>query len=91
MYVYIMLKRKDISHDHIKTVVAAYQSKKDYMAISKQFEVYHSTVRKIIYKWRAFNCQFFQEWVSRQSASKVRLVRDAKKKQELHHDTYRPL
>uniref|UniRef100_A0A3Q4HHQ0 Uncharacterized protein n=1 Tax=Neolamprologus brichardi TaxID=32507 RepID=A0A3Q4HHQ0_NEOBR len=34
--------------------VAAHQSEKGYKIISNQFKVYHSTVRKIIHKWKTF-------------------------------------
>jgi len=43
-----MPRRKDISNDLREDI---FQSGKVYTAISKQFEVHHSTVRKIIHKW----------------------------------------
>ncbi|MEE6521276.1 hypothetical protein FKM82_019399 [Ascaphus truei] len=49
-----MPRRKNISNDLREAIVAAHQSEKGYKAISKQFKVYHSTVRKIIQKWKTF-------------------------------------
>ncbi|XP_053577468.1 uncharacterized protein LOC128666737 isoform X3 [Bombina bombina] len=49
-----MPRRKDICNDLREAIVAAHQSGKGYKAISKQFKVHHSTVRKIIYKWKTF-------------------------------------
>ncbi|KAM3912509.1 uncharacterized protein RB166_019314 isoform 2-T2 [Leptodactylus fuscus] len=49
-----MPRRKEISNDLREAIVAAHQSGKGYKAISKQFEVHHSTVRKIIHKWKTF-------------------------------------
>jgi len=43
-----MPRRKDISNDLREDI---FQSGKVYTAISKQFEVHPSTVRKIIHKW----------------------------------------
>uniref|UniRef100_A0A3B3SNV6 Sleeping Beauty transposase HTH domain-containing protein n=1 Tax=Paramormyrops kingsleyae TaxID=1676925 RepID=A0A3B3SNV6_9TELE len=37
-----------------EAIVAAHQCVMGCKAISKQFEVYHSTVRKIIHKWKTF-------------------------------------
>jgi len=44
-----MPRKKDISNDLREAVVAACKSGKGYKAISKQFGVHHSTVRKIFY------------------------------------------
>uniref|UniRef100_A0AAX7TN30 Sleeping Beauty transposase HTH domain-containing protein n=1 Tax=Astatotilapia calliptera TaxID=8154 RepID=A0AAX7TN30_ASTCA len=37
-----------------EAVAAAHHSTKGYKAISKQFEVHHTTVGKIIHKWKIF-------------------------------------
>lgn len=44
---------KDFSNGLRETIVAV-QSGKGYEAISKQFEIHHPTVSKIIHKWKAF-------------------------------------
>lgn len=49
-----MPKRKDISNDLKRTIIAAHLSRKDYKVIFKQFKVCNSTVRMIIYKWETF-------------------------------------
>uniref|UniRef100_A0A3Q4I1B2 Uncharacterized protein n=1 Tax=Neolamprologus brichardi TaxID=32507 RepID=A0A3Q4I1B2_NEOBR len=36
------------------TTLAAHQPGKGYKAISRQFEVHHSTVKKIIHMWKTF-------------------------------------
>uniref|UniRef100_A0A4W6C4Y9 Sleeping Beauty transposase HTH domain-containing protein n=1 Tax=Lates calcarifer TaxID=8187 RepID=A0A4W6C4Y9_LATCA len=36
------------------TIVATHQSGKGYKVISKQFDFQHSTLRKIIHKWKTF-------------------------------------
>jgi len=35
-----------------EAIVAAYKSLKSYKAISKQFQIHHSTVRQNIHKWK---------------------------------------
>ena len=47
-----MLMRKDISNDLREAIVAAHQSGKGYMVISKQF--HYCTERKIFHKWKTF-------------------------------------
>ncbi|CAI5768315.1 TCB1 transposase [Podarcis lilfordi] len=49
-----MPRRKDISNALREAIVAAHETGKDYKAISKQFKVHHSTIRKIIQKWKTF-------------------------------------
>ncbi|KAJ8017329.1 hypothetical protein DPEC_G00016740 [Dallia pectoralis] len=49
-----MVRSKEHSEAFRKRVVDAYESGKGYRKISKQFEISHSTVRKIVYKWRTF-------------------------------------
>lgn len=44
--------RKDISSDLQEAIVAPYQSGKSFQAISKQFEVHHSTARRTVQKWK---------------------------------------
>ena len=46
---------KEISEDMKKRVVTAYQSGEGDKTISKRFQLHPSTVRQIMYKWRAFN------------------------------------
>src|SRR4029434_10753748 len=46
---------KEISEDFRKKVLTAHQSGESYKTISKRFLLHPSTVRQIIYKWRAFN------------------------------------
>uniref|UniRef100_A0A3B4TRY4 Transposase Tc1-like domain-containing protein n=1 Tax=Seriola dumerili TaxID=41447 RepID=A0A3B4TRY4_SERDU len=50
-----MPRGKEISEDMKKSVVTAHQSGDGYKTISKRFQLNPSTVRQIIYKWRAFN------------------------------------
>lgn len=50
-----MPRGKEISEDIRKKVVTAHQSVEGYKTISKRFQLHPSTVRQIIYKWRAFN------------------------------------
>ena len=54
MCVNTMPRNKHIRNDCGEAVVAAYRCGKDYKAISKQFNVHHSTMRKIIHKWKTF-------------------------------------
>nr|XP_028576306.1 zinc finger protein 577-like isoform X2 [Podarcis muralis] len=49
-----MPRRKDISNALREAIVAAHKTGKGYKAISKQFKVHHSTIRKIIQKWKTF-------------------------------------
>lgn len=49
-----MVRAKELSEAFRKNIVAAYESGKGFKKISKDFEISHSTVRKIVYKWRAF-------------------------------------
>lgn len=49
-----MPRSKELSEAFRKKVIDAYESGKGFKKISKQFEINHSTVRKIIYKWRRF-------------------------------------
>lgn len=42
------------SHVLREAVVAGHQSWEVYKAIFKQSEIYHSIVKKIVYKWRPF-------------------------------------
>lgn len=44
--------KKSVNNELREATVGAYQSGKDYKAISKQFEVNPSTVREIIRKWK---------------------------------------
>lgn len=67
-----MPRRKDISNDLREEIVAAYLSGKCYKVISKQFEVYTSTVRKIIHKLKTFKAAF-QEWTSQKFDPKLGL------------------
>ena len=50
-----MPRGKEISEDIRKKVLTAHQSGESYKTISKRFQLHPSTVRQIIYKWRAFN------------------------------------
>ncbi|XP_069605298.1 zinc finger protein 82 homolog isoform X3 [Ranitomeya imitator] len=50
-----MPRSKDFSEDVRRRVVEAHEAGKGYKTISKMCELHHSTVRKIIYKWKAFN------------------------------------
>ena len=50
----IMPRSKEFCKAFRKKVVDAYESGKGFKKISKLFEIHHSTVRKIIYKWRRF-------------------------------------
>lgn len=49
-----MARSKDLSEAFRKKIVAAYESGKGFKKISKEFEISHSTVRKIVYKWGTF-------------------------------------
>ena len=49
-----MPRRKGISNDLRETGVAAHQSGEGYKTICKHFGVHHSTMRKIIHKWKTF-------------------------------------
>lgn len=49
-----MARSKELSEAFRRKIVDAYESGKGYKKISKLFEIGHSTVRKIIYKWRTF-------------------------------------
>ncbi|XP_063291707.1 dihydrolipoyllysine-residue acetyltransferase component of pyruvate dehydrogenase complex, mitochondrial [Pelobates fuscus] len=49
-----MPKRKDISNVLREAIVASHQTWEAYKAISKQFEVHHSMVKKIIQQWETF-------------------------------------
>ena len=49
-----MPRRKDINKDLREAIVAAHHTGKDNKAVSKQFGVRRSIVRKIIYKWNKF-------------------------------------
>uniref|UniRef100_A0A3Q2WVS9 Sleeping Beauty transposase HTH domain-containing protein n=1 Tax=Haplochromis burtoni TaxID=8153 RepID=A0A3Q2WVS9_HAPBU len=51
-------------HDFREATVAAHQTGKGYKVYSTQFEVHHSTVRKIIHKWKTFktsDCAMLRE------------------------------
>ncbi|XP_062849643.1 zinc finger protein 638 [Trichomycterus rosablanca] len=48
-----MPRGKETSEDIRKKVVTAYQSGESYKTISKRFQLHPSTVKQIIYKWRA--------------------------------------
>ncbi|XP_077110775.1 uncharacterized protein LOC143766747 [Ranitomeya variabilis] len=50
-----MPRSKDFSEDVRRRVVEAHEAGKGYKTISKMCELHHSTVRKIVYKWKAFN------------------------------------
>lgn len=50
-----MPRGKEISEDIRKKAPTAHQSGESYKTISKRFLLQPSTVRQIIYKWRAFN------------------------------------
>ncbi|XP_073435808.1 uncharacterized protein [Dendrobates tinctorius] len=50
-----MPRSKDFSEDVRRRVVEAHEAGKGYKTISKMCELHHSTVRKIIYKWKTFN------------------------------------
>ena len=49
-----MVRSKELCEAIRKKIVAAYESSKGFKKISKEFEISHSTVRKMIYKWRTF-------------------------------------
>lgn len=51
MSVYIMPRRKDIRHE---LRAAAHLSGTGYKVVYKQFEIHHSTVKRIVYKLKAF-------------------------------------
>uniref|UniRef100_A0A3Q2CFB6 Tc1-like transposase DDE domain-containing protein n=1 Tax=Cyprinodon variegatus TaxID=28743 RepID=A0A3Q2CFB6_CYPVA len=48
-----MPSRRETSEDVRKKVVTAHQTGESYKTISKRFQLHPSTVRQIIYKWRA--------------------------------------
>ncbi|XP_073516509.1 uncharacterized protein [Phyllobates terribilis] len=50
-----MPRSKDFSEEVRRRVVEAHEAGKGYKTISKMCELHHSTVRKIIYKWKTFN------------------------------------
>ena len=50
-----MPRGKEISEDISKKVLTAHQSGESYKTITKGFQLHPSTVRQIIYKWKAFN------------------------------------
>ena len=50
----IMPRGIDISNCFRELIVNAYHSRKGYKAISKQFRVQCSTVRRFIHKWKTF-------------------------------------
>ncbi|KAK3546906.1 hypothetical protein QTP86_003779 [Hemibagrus guttatus] len=47
-----MVRSNELSEAFRKKIVDAYESSKGYKKISKEFVISHSTVQKIIYKWR---------------------------------------
>ncbi len=49
-----MVILKELSEAIRKKIVAAYESGKGFKKVSKDFEISHSTVRKIVFKWRTF-------------------------------------
>ncbi|KAK3536497.1 hypothetical protein QTP86_013822, partial [Hemibagrus guttatus] len=49
-----MVRSKELSEAFRKEIVDAYESGKRYKKISKELVISHSTVQKIIYKWRTF-------------------------------------
>ncbi|KAK3573020.1 hypothetical protein QTP86_012243 [Hemibagrus guttatus] len=49
-----IVRSKELSEAFRKKIVDAYESGKGYKKISKEFVISHSTVHKIIYKWRTF-------------------------------------
>ncbi|KAI3356616.1 hypothetical protein L3Q82_017824 [Scortum barcoo] len=49
-----MVRSKELSEALRKKIVAAYESGKGFKKISKEFDISHSTIRKIVYKWRTF-------------------------------------
>ena len=49
-----MVRSKELSEAFRKKIVAAYESGKGFKKISKEYKISHSTVRKIVYKWRTF-------------------------------------
>lgn len=48
------MRSKELSDALRKKIVAAYESGKGFKKISKEFDISHSTIRKIVYKWRTF-------------------------------------
>uniref|UniRef100_A0A3B5BEV4 Uncharacterized LOC103368185 n=1 Tax=Stegastes partitus TaxID=144197 RepID=A0A3B5BEV4_9TELE len=50
-----MPRRNDISEDLRWRVVDLHRAGKGYKVISKSLDVHHSTVRKIVYKWKRFS------------------------------------
>src|SRR4029434_7019130 len=50
-----MQRGKEISEDIRQKVLTTHQCVEIYKTISKRFQLHPSTVRQIIYKWRAFN------------------------------------
>lgn len=49
-----MVRSKELSEAFRKKIVDAYESGKGFQKISKEYKISHSTVRKIVYKWRTF-------------------------------------
>uniref|UniRef100_A0A3Q4HHB0 HTH psq-type domain-containing protein n=1 Tax=Neolamprologus brichardi TaxID=32507 RepID=A0A3Q4HHB0_NEOBR len=57
----------------LPAIVTAHQSRKGYKVISKQFKVHHSTLRKIVHKWKTFKSAVnLPKWSSRCIHPKVR-------------------
>lgn len=56
-----LLRRKDIGFELREAVDAALQCEKGFKVISKQFEVYHSTWKKVIHNWKTFKLSIFPE------------------------------
>lgn len=54
VYVNTMPRKKDVSNGLAEAIVAAHPSGEVYKTIPKQFGAHHSTVRKLIHKWKAF-------------------------------------
>ena len=49
-----MVRSKELSETLRKKIVAAYESGKGFKKISKEFDISHSTIQKIVYKWKTF-------------------------------------
>lgn len=47
-----MLNREEISNDLKELIVAVHPSGSNWKTISKQFDVHHCAVRRIIHKWK---------------------------------------
>jgi len=58
---------KTSANEPREAIVAPHQSKKGYEDISKEFRLHHSTVRKIIHKWKTFNAVANLPWSGRSS------------------------